>query len=264
MTASGEPLLSATAARVLVTRPAGQAPEWVRGLEAAGLHAVALPLIGIDAVDDPAPLHAAWHGLAEQSLVMFVSPNAVTHFFAARPPGTVWPAGVVAASPGPGTSALLRRLGVPEAQLVEPAADSPQFDSEALWRQLGTRPWQGASVLVVRGTSGRDWLAARLAERGAQLHFVAAYCRAAPVLDAAGQAVLAEALAEPGRHVWFFSSSEAIDHLEALAPHAPWVGATAVATHPRIAERARRLGVGRVAESRPALAAVVACIQSLA
>jgi len=169
---------------------------------------------------------------------------------------------VVAASPGPGTTQVLRDLGV--ATLVEPAADALQFDSEALWQQLAARDWAGQHVLVVRGASGRDWLADRLRERGAELSFVAAYGRAAPQLSAHQRALLDDALAHPTEHLWFFSSSEAIHHLRSLAPQADWARARAVATHPRIAESARSLGMGQVMEARPSLEAVVACIQSIA
>jgi len=251
--------------RVLVTRPAGQAGEWVEGLRAAGLDAVALPLIGIGPPEDPAAVREAWARLPGQAMAMFVSPNAADHFFAARPAGATWPAGVLAASPGPGTTATLKRLGVPPEAIAEPAADALQFDSEALWAVIGpSRSWAGTDVLIVRGESGRDWLAAQLAGQGARVGYVAAYRRTAPVLDVPAQQVLAAALADPGAHLWFFSSSEAIDHLEALAPQADWRAARAVATHPRIAERARRLGVGEVTEARPAMPAVVGCIQSLA
>jgi hypothetical protein len=43
-----------------------------------------------------------------------------------------------------------------------------------------------------------------------------------------------------------FSSSEAIDHLDALAPGADWRAGRALASHPRIAERAQALGFGAV------------------
>lgn len=248
--------------RVLVTRPAAQASEWVQQLRAAGLQAEALPLIDIAAAPDADALAAAWAALPAQAMVVFVSPNAVTHFFAAKPAHAAWPAGVQAASPGPGTTRVLRGLGVPA--IVEPAANAAQFDSESLWQQLSTQEWAGQRVLVVRGTSGRDWLAERLRERGAELSFVAAYGRTAPHLWPAQQALLGEALARPGEHLWFFSSSEAVSHLQALAPQADWSQALAVATHPRIAESARRLGLGRVIEARPTLEAVVACIQSIA
>jgi len=158
----------------------------------------------------------------------------------------------------------LKRLGVPSSLIAEPAADSLQFDSEALWAQLAGRDWAGADVLVVRGTSGRDWLADRFRERGAAVGLLAAYRRSPPQLDAAGMALLGEAVAQPAEHLWFFSSSEAVDHLQALAPQAGWPAARALATHPRIAERARRLGMLEVREARPAFEAVVACIQSLA
>ena len=122
--------------RVIVTRPAAQADPWVRSLAAKGVDAVALPLIDISPPEDPAAVDAAWQTLAAQRLVVFVSPNAAQEFFRRRPPALAWPAGVTAASIGPGTTQTLLRLGVPLASVVEPSADSGQFDSEALWQQL--------------------------------------------------------------------------------------------------------------------------------
>lgn len=252
--------------RVIVTRPAAQAAVWVLRLRAEQIDAVALPLIGVAPAADAAAVESAWAKLALQRLVVFVSPNAVEHFFALRPAGARWPAGVLAGSPGPGTTRSLLDLGVPAAQTVAPAADAPQFDSEALWQQLATQDWQGAGVLIVRGDGGRDWLADTLRGRGAQVAHVAAYRREAPVFDAAQRALLATALHEPASHLWYFSSSEAIDHLARIAAACEptrWADACALATHPRIAARARQLGIGRVLESRPPLEAVVACIQSM-
>ena len=171
--------------RVLVTRPASQASEWVQQLRAAGLQAEALPLIDIEPASDVAAVASAWASLPEQAMVIFVSPNAATCFFAAKPASSAWPDALLAASPGPGTSKVLRDLGV--AALVEPAADAPQFDSEALWQQISKRDWAGRRVLVVRGTSGRDWIAERLRERGAELSFVAAYGRMPPQWSAPQQ-----------------------------------------------------------------------------
>jgi uroporphyrinogen-III synthase len=119
-------------------------------------------------------------------------------------------------------------------------------------------------VLLVRGDGGRDWLADTLRRHGARLAFVAAYRRTAPHLDAAEQALLADAIARPGEHLWIFSSSEAIDHLLRACDGQRWAASRALATHPRIAERARSAGFGEVLETRPTLDAVVACIQSIA
>lgn len=251
--------------RVIVTRPAAQAADWVLRLQAERIDAVALPLIGVAPAADAAAVKRSWSELAAQRLVVFVSPNAAEHFFALRPAGARWPAGVLAGSPGPGTTRVLLGLGVPAAQTVAPAADAAQFDSEALWQQLAAQDWSGAEVSIVRGDGGRDWLADTLRGRGAQVSHVAAYRREAPVFNAAQQALLTEALRAPAANLWYFSSSEAIDHLERLsAAFEPlrWPEARALATHPRIAERARRLGIAGVTECRPSLEAVVACIQS--
>lgn len=249
--------------RVIVTRPAAQAADWVAQLRANAIDAVALPLIGIAPVADPAELHAAWRALPAQRLVIFVSPNAAEQFFAQCPAGAPWPPDLLAGSPGPGTTRVLVGLGVPAAQVIEPASDAPQFDSESLWAQLRGRAWQGTQVLIVRGDGGREWLAQTLQDAGAQVAHVTAYRRVPPSFEGEPAELLQAALDRPEAHLWFFSSSEAIDNLAAGAPAGTaWGAAGAVATHPRIAARARQLGFARVTEARPSLAAVIACIQS--
>ena len=251
--------------RVIVTRPAAQAADWVAKLLAYGIDAQPLALIGIAPALDAAAVPAAWEGLHRKHLVVFVSPNAAEQFFAGRPTGATWPDGVLAGSPGPGTTQTLRALGVPPAGLIEPAADAVQFDSETLWEQLAGRDWSGANVLIVRGDSGREWLADTLRRHGAQVDAVTAYRRCAPVFGAAECELLNAAIRQPAGHLWFFSSSEAIDNLAALVASAdlPWRQAHALATHPRIAERARQRGFKSVTQARPTLSSVVACIQSI-
>ncbi len=244
----------------IVTRPPAQAAAWVAQLQALGVGAQALPLIGIAPPADPLPLRAAWGGLAAMALVVFVSPNAVQHFFAERPAPLAWPAGTLAASTGPGTTAALRAAGLAGAQIVEPAADAPSFDSEALWARLREQPWAGRQVLVVRGEDGRDWLAGTLTERGATVHFVAAYRRLPPQLSAAGRALLHAALAAPQAHLWLFSSSEALGHLHRLQPGADWSASLAAASHPRIAQTARDAGFGSVRLVAPTAEAVAALL----
>jgi uroporphyrinogen-III synthase len=232
--------------RVIVTRPQAQAQSWVAGLQALGADAQALPLIAIAPLADTAGLVRAWHALDGLALVVFVSPNAVEQFFAQRPPGVDWPAALLAGSTGPGTSAALRQAGLTTGALVEPAADAPTFDSEALWAVLRGRPWAGRHVLLVRGEEGRDWLAEHLRGAGASVEFIAAYRRQAPQPDAAGRALLHAALADPAGHLWHFSSSESVAHLRALAPHADWSRSVALASHPRIVQTVREAGFGQV------------------
>lgn len=241
---------------LIVTRPRAQAAAWVRELRSLGLQASALPLIEIAPAADPAPLREAWRTLPQCTLAMFVSANAVQHFFVAAEPGTPWPAGVLAGATGPGTAGALAGAGVPAALLVAPPADAPSFDSEALWAQLRDRDWRGCRVRVVRGDGGRDWFADTLRAQGATVDFVTAYRRLPPRPDAAGQALLAGALAAPRAHLWLFSSSEAVEQLRHLAPAADWSHAAALAAHPRIAAAARAAGFGRVEAMPPTPGAV--------
>ncbi|MBS3996948.1 MAG: uroporphyrinogen-III synthase, partial [Hydrogenophaga sp.] len=57
-------------------------------------------------------------------------------------------------------------------------------------------------------------------------------------------------------------SSEALAHLADAQPQANWGAAHALVTHPRIAERARQLGFGRVVQTRPALSDVLSALES--
>lgn len=247
---------------MIVTRPQPQADEWVASLQALGLRARALPLLGIADAADGAAVQAAWANLPGRDLAMFVSPSAVERFFAQRSAAQAsagWPQRVLAGSTGPGTQAALRRAGVPPEAIVTPPAEGGQFDSEALWAQLrARRSWQGAHALIVRGEAGRDWLADTLRQQGAQVHFVEAYRRTAPVLDEAGRRCLADAVARPAQHLWLFSSSQAVQQLPTLAPQADWSASCALATHERIAHAARSIGFGQVDQVEVTPAAVAA------
>lgn len=257
--------------RVLVTRPAVQAQDWVRQLASRGVDAAALPLIAIEPPPDSPAVQTAWNTLGTRRLVIFVSPNAAAGFFALRPTGAEWPASLPAAAPGPGTAASLHALGLPAAMLLQPPADSANFDSESLWPVLDAAgPWAGASVLIVRGSvegqageagRGRGWLAQRLTDAGATVDFMVAYRRAAPRFTDAEQALWSAAQAAPAQHLWLLSSSEAVERLEILAPGG-WGTARALVTHPRIATRAQRAGFGTVWQAAPTLDSVTSAIQA--
>ena len=278
--------------RVVVTRPESDAQSWVQGLAGAGFEPLLLPLIGISAVQETVPLQHAWLRLAGYAAVMFVSGNAVKHFFASKPPiALVFSAQAATKTrvwaTGPGTVRILLGAGVHASLLDAPPLESGQFDSESLWAVVQGQVQPGMRVLIVRGADslslsrsgsaggsdaagsadrpvqgiGRDWLAEQLINSGAQVDTVVAYQRCAPDLSAQQQ-TQARAAAEDGS-VWLFSSSEAIANLAAWLPGQNWQRARAVATHLRIAASARKLGFGVVCESRPLLASVVASIESM-
>lgn len=281
--------------RVIVTRPEREAQRWANELGRLGLDAQPLPLMAIGPVSSPDALSAlgtAWQALPDCSAVMFVSANAVQHFMAARPVESLWPlpagSSPRAWAPGPGTAEALLASGWPALSVDQPVPDAPQFDSEALWAAVRAQVRAEDLVLVVRGanaqgrSAGRDWLTQQLTAKGARVHTVAAYQRAAPVLGPEQMAAFAQASGDGS--VWLFSSSEAVGHWRALAdassalalpggcapvvlpavPHDARVPRRAVATHPRIADAARAAGFEVVQVSRPDLASVVASIKSIA
>lgn len=264
--------------QLIVTRPEPDASAWVARLAARGVSALALPLIDIRPARDPAALAALWARLDRFQAVMFVSAQAVAHFFAARPAtavdgeaGAAWRAWAT----GPGTAQALLKAGVPPGRIDAPAQDAAQMDSEALWAEVrvqcpaGEAASQGRQVLIVRGSdaqgrmAGRDWLAQQLQAQGVAVAFAVAYERHLPHWTPAQQAWAraAAAQAHPAP-VWLFSSSEAVANLRQLLPGQDWSAARALATHPRIAQSVRQSGFGVVYESRPGLEAIMASIKS--
>jgi uroporphyrinogen-III synthase len=249
---------------VLVTRPQHEAQAWVDRLRAAGIDAEPLPLIAIAPAPALAPVHEAWNELGTYRAVMFVSANAVRHFFDARPPERSF--ATRAWATGAGTQAALHDAGVADAGIDMPRADARQWDSEHLWREVAGQIRDGDRVLIVRGgdaagqPDGRDWLATQLEAAGACVNTAVAYVRRLPPWSDAERRRARQAASDGT--LWLFSSSAAIANLAALVPDATWTHARAVATHPRIAQAARDAGFGDVLESPPGFEAVLASLQS--
>ena len=261
--------------RVIVTRPQKEAVAWVERLTQHGFDTASVHLIDIAPAPDLAPLAQAWAQLEDFDAVMFVSGNAVTHFFANQPQGVTLPFTSAHSRPramvtGPGSYAALVALGAAPQAIDAPALDGGQFDSETLWQHVRNQVTPGFRVLIVRGDSGdqgsstqgvgRDWFAQQVAGAGGQCAFVVAYQRLAPVwsLDEKNSIMAA---ASDGSF-WLLSSTEALGNLIASLPKQNWDHAKAVATHPRIAKAAHAAGFGMVLESRPLIQEVIASIES--
>jgi len=236
---------------LILTRPQAQALDWQQRLERLGVPSVSLPLIDIQRGDGSAA-REAWVHLPRAALAFFVSPNAASAFFAVA--AGAWPGHTLAACIGPGTARVLIDNGVPEALIHHPSAQAESLDSEHLWPLLEGRDWQGRLALMLRGEGGRDWLATRLRERGAEVRDFHLYRRACPVWNLEERAQFEAAL--EARHVWLLSSAEGVRHLRQLAPHTDWSDQRAIATHERIADAARELGFGHVVLTRPDAEAV--------
>lgn len=250
------------------------------------------PLIEIAPVEDPLPLRDALATLERYALVVFVSPNAIDHGLAEL--GRPWPKAVPAAAIGPGSVAALERHGLapPAIEVICPAgadagegrvngagsrngddAASQRFDSESLWAALEARFGQGGlagkDVLIVRGDGGREWLAERLREAGANVQAVAAYRRRVPQASP-GAWSRARALLAGVPHAWLVTSSEGLRNLETMAraqlsaaEFSALRRAPLVAPHPRIAETARALGFDRITQSGPGDERIAAALRAI-
>ena len=279
--------------RVIVTRPAHDADVWVARLQQSGFAAQALPLIEIAAVSHPADVDAlaqACGRLSDYTACMFVSGNAVEHFFMlfrvskAASDQSIYaraatnniavdiPANVRFLAPGPGTVAALLAAGVAASQIDAPPPDAAQFDSESLWQVIGQRDWRGAKVLIVRGKgdgsegsagAGRDWLAQQWRACGSMVDVVSSYERRVPLLSSV-QLDVAKAASQDGS-VWLFSSSEAVANLiqQPGLKGVDWRSARAIATHPRIQAAAHSARWGVVQPSRPALPDIARALASI-
>jgi uroporphyrinogen III methyltransferase/synthase len=248
---------------VVITRPAGQSSELIKELAAAGVASLDFPLIDIAPVTDDAPLRAALASLERYALVVFVSPNAVDHAFARR--DGIWPHALPVGVVGPGSVQALARHGVaaPAHQVISPASanddESTSFDSEGLYAaietSLGATSLEGKRVLIVRGDGGREWLADRLREAGAEVEAVAAYRRIVPEPSIGGWARV-HALLAGAPHAWLLTSSEGVRNLHELAQEhltadeiVQLKRAPLVTPHPRISKTARALGFDRITVS---------------
>jgi len=268
---------------VVITRPAGQSNELIALLAAAGIATLDFPLIDIAPVTDDAPLRAALASLERYALVVFVSPNAVDHAFAQS--DSIWPHALPIGVVGPGSVQALARHGVaaPAYNVISPPSgsdeDTARFDSEGLFAAidaaLGATSLEGKRVLIVRGDGGREWLAERLREAGAEVDTVAAYRRLVPEPSIGAWARVHELLAGVP-HAWLLTSSEGVRNLNELAHDhltadeiAQLKRAALVTPHPRIAQTARALGFDSMTVSgagderiaRALIAAVPAVVQ---
>ncbi|MGE4338439.1 MAG: uroporphyrinogen-III synthase [Pigmentiphaga sp.] len=243
---------SSSAAPVAVlTRPAGQAAALGEALSRRGWEVADWPALEIatrPATDLPL--------VEDASLVLFVSGNAVRHFAQQRAARglTGWPPHVPVATVGPVSAAACAILGA-GIEVVHPPADSPSFDSEALWRELGRRNLQPRRVLIVRGGdgaqgSGRGWLAERWRSAGAKVILHSAYERRPVPWPPERQTWLRERQARR-RVTWLWSSGEALAAVAGQWGEAAltdtWRGGRLLATHARVATAidvlARRRGL---------------------
>ena len=220
---------------ILVTRPARQAGGFAEKIAALGGRPIIFPAIVILPPSDPAPVARTHATLAGYDYAIFVSANAVEY---GVPDPRSWPLRLVAFAPGPGTADALAAVGVENVRIP-----TTTFDSEGLLDLPELARASGKRIAIFRGEGGREHLGDALAAQGARVDHVACYRRAKPESGAKG---LNDAFREARVDAVTITSSEGLGNLWALgdaAMRAAWRRCPTFVPHPRIAARARELGL---------------------
>jgi len=167
--------------KVLVTRPAEQANTLSEALLAEGAAVVSLPVIEIEAIDP-----AIWTSmdLSEQTMLVFVSRNAVQYFVAGFK-GKL-PEEIQCVAVGAATARCMLALDL-RVDIQAP----PPAGSESLLALPAMQFMAGKQVMIVRGETGRELLADTLVARGATISYIEVYRRCVPSYD---EARIAEAM----------------------------------------------------------------------
>ena len=239
-------------AGIVITRPARQAAGLAREIAALGGEPLIFPAIVILPPADPNALLEVQRRLADYDIAVFVSANAVEYGVAdpAR-----WPAHLITLAPGPGTAAALATVGIRDVRIPRTT-----MDSEGLLALPELASVAGKRAVIFRGDTGRELLKTALEERGASVMQVECYRRARPESSAAG---LVDAWREKRVDAVTLTSSEGLDNLWAIldGEGRRYLVATPVfVPHPRIAERARTLGLRETIVTPPADAGLIASL----
>jgi uroporphyrinogen-III synthase len=232
---------------VLVTRPAHQAEELARRIEAEGGRALRFATIEIAPPADPAALERVLARLGEFDLAVFVSRNAVERVQPLIAAHGGWPARLQLAAVGAATAAALERAA--GRAVLAPRA---RFDSEALLALPELQQVRGRRIAIFRGAGGRALLGATLAARGAEVVYAECYRRAAPAAD---PAELTRRWADGEIQIVTVTSVEALHNLEALLDpqgRALLRATPLLVVSARLAQAARALGCTRVLTARAA------------
>ena len=240
---------------IVITRPRAQAAPLAEGIAALGGQPLIFPLLEIAAATDPQPLAAAVARLADYTLAVFISPNAVDYSLPVILARGAWPAGLLLAAVGQGTVRALVAHGVTGC-----IAPSERFDSEALLElpELAAGRVVGKRVAIFRGDGGRELLAETLRARGAEVDCVTCYRRSGP---ADGVAPLLAAWRAGKLDALTVSSSEGLRYLVDLldGEGRRYLQKTPVfVPHARIAESARALGLSNIILTAAADAGILA------
>ncbi|MGF1683052.1 uroporphyrinogen-III synthase [Photobacterium minamisatsumaniensis] len=223
---------------VLITRPAPDCHQLVQQLDAAGISAIAQPLLEIKPGQQLEQLISQLQQLKKDDFLIAVSVNAVNlaHNYLMSV-GASWPKNVHYIAVGHKTAEMLKSR-------TEQPVRSPteRCDSEGLLALPELSDVNGKRILILRGNGGRELIYHTLQQRGANVSYCATYQRCWIPLD--GQALCQQ---WQQRHVskMVITSGEQLSHLAQLVPDnakAWFYQCHLFVPSQRIANQAKKLG----------------------
>lgn len=235
-------------ASAVVTRPAGTAAPLQRRLRQAGAEVLLLPGQSLRAVEDAAAARQELAVAARADGLVFVSPAAVRFAWKLMPALRLLRRSALCAV-GAGTARALARASG-RADVVVPQASQ---DSEGLLAMPALRGVRGQHWCIVGAAGGRDALATALRRRGARVHLVEVYRRAAPRWNRLHFARLETA---PKPLILLVSSAQTLANLATALPPGLVLALRAaelVVSSPRLAGLAREHGFTRIHIAESAL-----------
>ena len=204
---------------IAVTRPARQNDALVQQLRALGANVMAIPLLAIEPLREPAQrqkIDTQLRDLQNCHMAIFISQNAAEQVLQALAERNLnWPAHIQAFAIGSATTAFLAEHGI--------TAISPlQMNSEGLLalpalQNVSEQSIKGQRCIIFRGLGGRETLAQTLRERGADVNYCELYRRELPA-EAVQQWMKWMGELQNTPALVCINSVETLQHLQTVAP----------------------------------------------
>jgi uroporphyrinogen III methyltransferase/synthase len=197
--------------QILVTRASDQAGDFSARLRSLGADAIELPVISIEAPEDPAPLDRAILHLALYDWLIFTSVNGVKFFMDRldRSDQDLRSLKARICAIGPATRQAIENLHLKVDLMPQ------QYVAESVVEAFRSERLQGKRVLLPRAAVARDLIPTELEKLGAHIDVVEAYRNVIPE-DAAARAH--EIFSAARKPEWItFTSSSTVSNCVAIA-----------------------------------------------